>query len=91
MINRLRTAFLSVATVAVSMIVLGSDARARSVPPRPQNYLRFLQRVGSTRNENEYLSDAEIQLPAEDLNILRHNPRPGPRRSSELPLSTIKS
>ena len=34
MMNRLRTVLVSVAAVAVSMIVLGSDARAKSVPDR---------------------------------------------------------
>ncbi len=42
MMNRLRTALVSVTAVAVAMMVLGSDARAKSVPAAsPQNYLSF--------------------------------------------------
>ena len=40
MINRTRTAFVSVAAVAVSMFVLGSDARAKSVSAAsPEKYV----------------------------------------------------
>jgi Spy/CpxP family protein refolding chaperone len=50
MINRPRTAFVSIAAVAVSMIVLGTDARAKSSPAAsPQNYMRFLRRLPDAR------------------------------------------
>ena len=50
MINRPRTAFVSIAAVAVSMIVLGTDARAKSGPAAsPQNYMRFLRRLPDAR------------------------------------------
>jgi hypothetical protein len=46
MMNRLRTAFVSVAAVAVTMMVLGSNAQAQSVSTAsPQNYLSFLERL----------------------------------------------
>ena len=42
MMNRLRTALVSVTAVAVAMMVLGSNARAGSVSTAsPQNYLSF--------------------------------------------------
>ena len=55
MINRPRTAFLSVATVAVSMILLGSDARARDPELIPsdrstassQSYVSFLEKLAA--------------------------------------------
>ena len=44
MMNRLRTVLVSVTAVAVTMMVLGSNARAQSVSTAsPQNYLGFLQ------------------------------------------------
>ena len=44
MMNRLRTVLVSVTAVAVTMMVLGSNAQAQSVSTAsPQNYLRFLQ------------------------------------------------
>ena len=50
MMNRLRTVFVSVTAVAVSMIVLGSDARAQSVSTAsPQKYLRLLQRLAEEK------------------------------------------
>jgi hypothetical protein len=48
MINRPRTAFVSVAAVAVSMIMLGSDARAKSksnTTASSQKYVRFLENL----------------------------------------------
>ena len=65
MINRPRTALVSVAAVAVAMMVLGSNARAQSVSTAsPQNYVRFLQ--GLPEDRKWYLSDAEINSLAED-------------------------
>ena len=53
MINRPRTAFVSIAAVAVSMIVLGTDARAKSGPAAsPQKYREVPREFGRTRNEN---------------------------------------
>jgi len=50
MINRPRTAFVSIAAAAVSMIVLGTDARAKSGPAAsPQNYMGFLRRLPDAR------------------------------------------
>src|SRR5271157_2178880 len=51
MMNRLRTVLVSVTAVAVTMMVLGSNARAQSVSTAsPQNYLRFLQGLPETKN-----------------------------------------
>ncbi|MGA2702737.1 MAG: hypothetical protein ABSH35_16800 [Isosphaeraceae bacterium] len=53
MMNRLRTALVSVAAVAVAMMVLGSDARAGSVSTAsPQNYLSFLERLAQGEIQN---------------------------------------
>jgi len=53
MMNRLRTALVSVTAVAVAMMVLGSNARAKSVSTAsPQKYVRLLLRLaqGEIRN-----------------------------------------
>ena len=51
MMNRLRTALVSVTAVAVAMMVLGSNARAQSVSTAsPQNYLTFLQGLPEMKN-----------------------------------------
>ncbi len=51
MMNRLRTVLVSVTAVAVTMMVLGSNAQAQSVSTAsPQNYLTFLQGLRETKN-----------------------------------------
>src|SRR5208337_741090 len=51
MMNRLRTALVSVTAVAVAMMVLGSNARAQSVSTAsPQDYLTFLQGLPEMKN-----------------------------------------
>ena len=78
MMNRLRTALLSVAAVAVSMMVLGSNAQAKSVATRPQSYLKFLRQLPSAANGRSLLQ--RYNSPARTLNIPRRNPAPGPRQ-----------
>ena len=79
MINRPRTALVSVTAVAVSMMVLGSNARAQSVPTAsPQNYLRFLQRVARSNETGISLMQRYSSL-ERTMNILKHIPHPGPR------------
>ena len=76
MINRPRTAFLSVATVA--MIVLGSSAQARSVAPQAQSYLKFLRQLPSAAKGLSLMQTYNTLQ--RELNVLRHNPAPGPRQ-----------
>jgi len=76
MINRSRTAFVSVATVA--MIVLGSNAQAKSAASEPQSYLKFLRQLPSAANGLSLLQ--QYSSLERNLNILRHDPAPGPRQ-----------
>jgi len=78
MINRPRTAFVSVAAVAVSMIMLGSDARAKSGPAAsPKNYMGFLLRLPDARTG---MSLMQTYMSLEwTRNILKNIPHPGPR------------
>ncbi|MGZ3392975.1 MAG: hypothetical protein ACXWPK_02380, partial [Isosphaeraceae bacterium] len=85
MMNRLRTAFVSVAAVAVSMIVLGSDARAKSVPTASQQkYLRLLERLA----EGEIKTGTSLMLRYSSLertiNRLESIPHPRPRLAREI-------
>jgi len=77
MIKRPRTAFLSVAAVAVATIVLGSDARAQAVPTAPQAYLKFLRGLPSAANGISLLQ--RYHTLERDLTILTNVPYPGPR------------
>jgi hypothetical protein len=87
MMNRLRTAFVSVAAVAVSMIVLGSDARAKSVPTASQQkYLRLLERLAEGEIKNgislmQRYSSLEWTINRQEMaiNRLESIPHPGPR------------
>ena len=80
MINRPRTAFVSVAAVAVSMIVLGSDARAKSVPAAsPQKYVRFLQQLAKGEMKNGTSLMQRASSLERTMNRLKNIPNPGPR------------
>jgi len=79
MINRPRTAFVSVAAVAVSMFVLGSDARAKSVPSAsPKSFMSFLLRLPDARTGISLMQRLKTQ--ERTSNILKHIPLPGPRQ-----------
>ena len=80
MINRTRTAFVSVAAVAVSMFVLGSDARAKSVPAAsPQKYVRYLQQLAKGDMKiGTSLMQRSNSLQS-TMNRLKNIPQPGPR------------
>jgi adenosine deaminase len=52
MMNRLRTALVSVTAVAVAMMVLGSNARAKSVPSASQRYVVVLTRLAQVEIRN---------------------------------------
>ncbi len=75
MIKRPRTAFVSVAAVAVATIVLGSDARAQAVPTAPQAYLKFLRELPSAANAISLLQ--RYYTLERNLNILTNVPSPG--------------
>ena len=78
MMNRLRTALVSVIAVAVAMMVLGSNARAGSVSTAsPQNYLSFLQGLTETHNGISLMQ--RYSSLDRTMNILKHIPLPGPR------------
>jgi hypothetical protein len=76
MINRSRTAFVSVATVA--MIVLGSNAQAKSAASEPQSYLKFLRQLPSAAKGLSLLE--RFSSLDRTLTILKHDPAPGPRQ-----------
>jgi len=85
MINRTRTAFVSVAAVAVSMFVLGTDARAKSVPAAsPQKYVRYLQQLakGDMKNGTSLIKTAN-SLQGK-MNKLKNIPNPGPRLAQRI-------
>ena len=80
MMNRLRTALVSVTAVAVAMMVLGSNARAGSVSTAsPQNYLSFLERLarGEITNGNSLMKGYSSL--ERTMNILENTRHPGPR------------
>src|SRR5271166_1988591 len=85
MINRTRTAFVSVAAVAVSMFVLGSDARAKSVPAAsPQKYVRYLQQLAKGDMKiGTSLMQRSNSLQS-TMNRLKNIPQPGPRRAQRI-------
>jgi hypothetical protein len=85
MMNRLRTAFVSVAAVAVTMMVLGSNAQAQSVSTAsPQNYLSFLERLAQgeiTSGDSLLQRYSSLERTMNILeNILQNtgHPSPGP-------------
>ena len=85
MINRTRTAFVSVAAVAVSMFVLGSDARAKSVPAAsPQKYVRYLQQLAKGDMKiGTSLMQRSNSLQS-TMNRLKNIPQPGPRLAQRI-------
>jgi len=78
MMNRLRTVPVSVIAVAVALMVLGSDARARSVSTASQqNYANFLLRLPEAKTG---MSLMQTYMSLEwTRNILKNIPHPGPR------------
>ena len=80
MINRPRTAFVSVVAVAVAMIVLGSDARAKSVSTAShQKYVRFLQRLAQGEIKNGISLMRRLSSLERTMKKLENIPHPGPR------------
>ena len=80
MMNRLRTVLVSVTAVAVSMMVLGSNARAKSVPTASQQkYLRFLERLAEREMENGTSLMQRLSSLESTLKRLENIPDPGPR------------
>ncbi len=79
MINRPRTAFVSVATIAVSMILLGSDARAKSASTASsQGYVRFLEKLAAGEiKKGKSLVQRSSSL-ERTMNRLESIPHPGP-------------
>ena len=78
MMNRLRTVLVSVTAVAVAMMVLGSDARAKSVPTASQQkYLRFLERLAEREMENGTSLMQRLRLPGEHSEKTGEHTRPG--------------
>ena len=89
MMNRLRTVFVSVTAVAVAMMVLGSNARARSVATASrhptasqQNYTVFLLRLPAAKTGIALLQRYK-SLEATS-NILKHIPLPSPRITRQI-------
>jgi hypothetical protein len=85
MMNRLRTVFVSVTAVAVAMMVLGSNARARSVATASrhptasqQNYASFLLRLPDARTGMSLMQ--RLMTQETTRNILKHIPFPSPRQ-----------
>ena len=80
MMNRLRTVLVSVTAVAVAMMVLGSNARAKSVSTAsPQKYLRFLERLAEREMENGTSLMQRLSSLESTLKRLENIPDPGPR------------
>ena len=84
MMNRLRTAFVSVTAVAVAMMVLGSNARARSVATASRHPTASQQnyRVSFSGCPTlELVSSLMQRLKSQETtrNILKHIPFPCPR------------
>ena len=79
MINRPRTAFVSIAAVAVSMIVLGTNARAKSVPAAsPQNYMGSSAGCPPLKTGMSLTQTIMSQETSRDG--LKEIPAPGPRQ-----------
>lgn len=92
MMNRLRTALVSVTAVAVAMMVLGSNARAKSVPtPSQQKYLRLLERLAEREIKTgislvQRYSSLETAIDRLEMaiNRLENIPHPRPRLAREI-------
>ncbi len=82
MINRPRTALLSVAAVAFATIVCGSSARAEAVHTSPQSYLKFLLQLPSAATSMSLLQ--RFNTLERSLNILKSDPLPGPRQLQQI-------
>ena len=77
MMNRLRTALVSVTAVAVAMMVLGSNARAQSVSTASQqNYASFLLRLPEVKTGISLLQTYKYL--ERIRNILKNIPHPRP-------------
>jgi len=77
MMNRPRTALLSVTAVAVAMMVLGSDVRAQSVPTAsPGNYASFLLGLPGAKNGISQMQ--RYKSLERNMIILKNIPLPGP-------------
>jgi len=85
MINRPRTAFVSIAAVAVSMIVLGTDARAKSGPAAsPQKYVRYLEKLAKGEMKNGTSLVQRASSLESTLKRLENIPNPGPRLAAKI-------
>ena len=85
MINRPRTAFVSIAAVAVSMIVLGTDARAKSGPAAsPQKTVRFLESLAAREMKTGKSLVRRANALEGTINILENRPNPGPRLARQI-------
>ena len=88
MMNRLRTVLVSVTAVAVTMMVLGSNAQAKSVSKArarsvstasQQNYLRFLEKLAKGEIKTGTSLVQRYSSLERTINILENIPHP-PRR-----------
>lgn len=78
MMNRLRTALVSVAAVTVAMMVLGSNAQAQSVPTAtPDNFASFLLGLPAARTGISLMQ--RYKTLESTMNILKNIPLPSPR------------
>ncbi len=85
MINRPRTAFVSVDAVAVSMIVLGSDARAKSGPAAsPQKYVRYLEKLAEGELKNGTSLMQRLSSLESTLKRLENTPNPSHRLAGRI-------
>jgi hypothetical protein len=83
MISRPRTTLVSATAVALTLMLLGSSARAQSIPnPSPQSYLRFLSGLPEARNGMSLMQ--RYTTLERRINILQRIPQPGPRIVQQL-------
>jgi len=83
MMNRPRTALLSVTAVAVAMMVLGSDVRAQSVPTAsPGNYASFLLGLPGAKTGISLMQSYKSL--ERSMIILKNIPLPGPRTIGQI-------
>ena len=85
MMNRLRTVLVSVTAVAVTMMVLGSNARAKSVPtPSQQKYLRLLERLAEGEIKTGTSLMQRYSSLERTINRLENIPHPRPGLAREI-------
>ena len=85
MMNRLGTALVSVTAVAVAMMVLGSNARAKSVrTASPQKYVRFLQGLAEGEIKSGTSLIQRYSSLERTINRLENTPHPRPRLAREI-------